>query len=265
MAPLLRGAAFITGAAKGLGQATATAFARHGVSRLAIADIDMHGLQKTRELLRAQYPEVKVMKLQLDVRHSEQVEEGLSEVVRKFGRLDIAVNNAGIGGSGMRTHEMPNAEWNKIADVDLFGVWRCQREELAIMVDQEDLGVREGRGRIINVSSMYGLKATGPHLPSTPYVASKHGVIGLTKADANSYGDMNIRINAICPGYVKTPLLADSDIPPDSYIGRDLERTALKRLGMIEEVTDAIVFLASPMSSYMQGAALVVDGGYSSQ
>lgn len=121
----------------GLGQATTAAFARHGVSRLAIADIDMQGLEKTKELLHAQCPEVKVMKLQLDVRHSEQVEEALSEVMRKFGRLDIAVNNAGIGGSGKRTHEMPNAEWGKIADVDLFGVWRCQKEELAMMVDQE--------------------------------------------------------------------------------------------------------------------------------
>ncbi|KAJ0124480.1 3-oxoacyl-reductase [Diaporthe amygdali] len=265
MAPLLRGTAFITGAAKGIGQATAAAFARHGVSRLAIADIDMHGLEKTKELLHAQCPDIKVMELQLDVRHSAQVAGALSEVMKKFGRLDIAVNNAGIGGSGKRTHEMPDDEWQQVADVDLFGVWRCQKEELAMMVDQEDLGIREGRGRIINVSSMYGLKATGPHLPSTPYVASKHGVIGLTRADANSYGHMNIRINAVCPGYVKTPLLDNLNIPSDSYLGRDLERTALKRLGLIEEVTDAIVFLASPMSSYMQGSALVVDGGYTSQ
>lgn len=265
MTSLLRGTAFITGAAKGIGRATAEAFARHGVSRLALADIDAQGLNKTKEIIRAQRPDAKVLELQLDVRQSGQVRDGLIEIAKKFGRLDIAVNNAGVAGAGKRTHEMTDAEWAGVADVDLFGVWRCQKEELAVMVEQEDLGVREGRGRIINVASMYGLKSTGPHLQATPYVASKHGVIGLTRADANSYGHLNIRINAICPGYVETPMLKTSGVPPDSYLDRDLERTALKRLGMIEEVTDAIVFLASPMSSYMQGAALVVDGGFSSQ
>lgn len=121
----------------GIGQATAAAFARHGVSRLVIADIDMHGLEKTKELLNAQCPDVKVMELQLDVRQSAQVAGALAEVMKKFGRLDIAVNNAGIGGSGKRTHEMPDDEWQQVADVDLFGVWRCQKEELAMMVDQE--------------------------------------------------------------------------------------------------------------------------------
>lgn len=121
----------------GIGQATAAAFARHGVSRLAIADIDVQALKKTKEVIRAQYPDTKVLELQLDVRKSEQVKKALSEIVVKFGRLDIAVNNAGVGGSGKMTHEMPDAELTEIADVDLFGVWRCQKEELDVMVDQE--------------------------------------------------------------------------------------------------------------------------------
>lgn len=121
----------------GIGQATAAAFARHGISRLAIADIDVHTLKKTKEAIRAQYPDTKVMELRLDVRQSGQVREALAEVVMKFGRLDIAVNNAGVGGSGKMTHEMPDTEWKQIADVDLFGVWRCQKEELDVMVDQE--------------------------------------------------------------------------------------------------------------------------------
>lgn len=122
---------------QGIGQATAAAFARHGISRLAIADIDVHALKKTKEAIRAQYPDTKVMELHLDVRQSGQVKKALAEVVMKFGRLDIAVNNAGVGGSGKMTHEMPDAEWTQIADVDLFGVWRCQKEELDVMVDQE--------------------------------------------------------------------------------------------------------------------------------
>lgn len=121
----------------GIGQATAAAFARHGISRLAIADIDTKGLSKTTEILRAQFSNVKIIELQLDVRNIGQVREAISETVRKFGRLDIAVNNAGVGGSGQMTHEMPDTEWTQIADVDLFGVWRCQKEELAVMVDQE--------------------------------------------------------------------------------------------------------------------------------
>lgn len=121
----------------GIGQATAAAFARHGVSRLAIADIDNQALKNTTEMIRAQYPDIKIMDLQLDVRQSGQVKEALSEILKKFGRLDVAVNNAGVGGSGKKTHEMPDDEWTQIADVDLFGVWRCQKEELAVMVDQE--------------------------------------------------------------------------------------------------------------------------------
>ncbi|POS79973.1 3-oxoacyl-(acyl-carrier-protein) reductase [Diaporthe helianthi] len=175
MTSLLRGTAFITGAAKGIGRATAEAFARHGVSRLAVADIDMDGLKETKEIIRAQRPDFEVTELKLDVRDSGQVKDGLARIKKRFGRLDIAVNNAGIGTLGTRTHEMDEAVWTKVLDIDLFGVWRCQKEELIAMVEQEDLGVREGRGRIINVSSMYGLKSTGPHLPSTPYVTSKHG------------------------------------------------------------------------------------------
>lgn len=97
----------------------------------------MHALKTTKDVIQAQYPDTKIMELQLDVRKSAQVKEALSEIVIKFGRLDIAVNNAGVGGSGKMTHEIPDAEWTQIADVDLFGVWRCQKEELDVMVDQE--------------------------------------------------------------------------------------------------------------------------------
>ncbi|KAJ3522582.1 hypothetical protein NM208_g12794 [Fusarium decemcellulare] len=265
MTNLLRGSAFITGAASGIGQHTALAFAKHGVTKLALADINLEALQTANAALKEQYPHVEILALHLDVRDSAQVKEGIAKAVTQFGRLDIAVNNAGIGGSGRKTHEIDDEEWMRILDVNLKGVYRCQKEELAVMVKQEDLGPRDGRGRIINVASMYAIVAPSNHLAHTAYTTAKHGVIGLTKADANSYGGVGIRINAICPGYVETPLLKRMmEQDPNSPLAADLARTPLKRLATMEEVGDAIVLMASPMNSFMQGASMVCDGGFTS-
>lgn len=265
MASLLKGSAFITGAASGIGQYTAIAFARHGVTKLALADINFEALEKSNAALKEQFPDVEVLSLRMDVRDMEQVRQGIAETVEKFGRLDIAVNNAGIGGSGRQTHELEDEEWMRVVDVNLQGVYRCQKEELSVMVKQEDLGSREGRGRIINVASMLGLVAPSPRLHHTAYSTAKHGVVGLTKGDANSYGELGIRINAICPGYVETPLLLEIMAQDaNSPLAAEIARCPLKRLATMEEVADSITVLASPMSSFMQGASLVVDGGFTS-
>ncbi|TPX07223.1 uncharacterized protein E0L32_010817 [Thyridium curvatum] len=266
MAQLLRGTAFITGAASGIGQHTALSFARHGIRRLALADINAAGLEAANAALSARFPHVEILSLRLDVRDPRGVRDCVRRTADRFGRLDVAVNNAGIGGSGRPTHAVPESEWRGVLDVDLDGVWRCQREELAVMVEQEDLGVREGRGRIINVASMLGLIAPGVRqLPHTAYSAAKHGVIGMTRGDANHYGPKNIRINAICPGYVETPLLNKVLEDPSSPLRSDFDNTPLQRLAQMDEIGDAITFLASPMSSFVQGAALVADGGFSTQ
>ncbi|KAH8906170.1 3-oxoacyl-reductase [Coniochaeta sp. PMI_546] len=265
MATLVRGTAFITGAASGIGQYTALSLARHGIQRLALADMNIAALKKSNAALSAKYPAVEILSLEMNVQDHGQVRAGIAETVRKFGRLDIAVNNAGIGGSGAKTHEIAEDEWLKVVDVDLNGVWRCQREELGVMLGQEDLGPREGRGRIINVASMYGLVAPCHTMAHTAYAAAKHGVIGLTKGDANSYGRQNIRINAICPGYVETPLIrASMSLDSGSPLALDIERTPLKRMATMEEIGDTIMFMASPLSSFMHGAALVADGGFTS-
>ncbi|KAH7270492.1 uncharacterized protein BKA55DRAFT_588918 [Fusarium redolens] len=273
MTILLRGSAFITGAASGIGQQTATAFAQHGVTKLALADINQEALSISVGSLKKQFPNVQVLAVHLDVRDSTQVKEGIVKIIGEFGRLDIAVNNAGISGSGRKTHELEDDEWLRILDVNLQGVYRCQKEELDVMVNQEDLGPRIGRGRIINVGSMFAVVAPN-NQDHTAYTTAKHvrpstdrllGIIGLTKADANSYGPLGIRINAICPGYVETPLLTNiMSRDPDSPLAVDLARTPLKRLATMEEVADAIVLLASPMNSYMQGASMICDGGFTS-
>ncbi|KAH7153040.1 hypothetical protein EDB81DRAFT_790341 [Dactylonectria macrodidyma] len=263
MTSLLRGSAFITGAASGIGYQTAVAFASHGVTKLALADVNLKTLEASCATLRERFPDVQIIALHIDVRDAAQVKEGITKAVAEFGRLDIAVNNAGIGGSGRQTHEIEDDEWIRIVDVNLQGVYRCQKEELGIMVNQEDLGPREGRGRIINVASMLGIVSPCNNMHHTAYSTSKHGVIGLTKSDANSYGSLGIRINAICPGYVATPLLVESmSRDPDAPLAKDVARTPLGRLAEIEEIADSIVLLASPMSSYMQGASMIVDGGF---
>ncbi|EFX02714.1 short chain dehydrogenase reductase [Grosmannia clavigera kw1407] len=259
---LLKGTAFITGAASGIGRATAFAFARHGIENLALADVDIGTLQASSKALSEQFPHVQVLELQLDVAQAAAVHAAIATVVDRFGRLDIAVNNAGISGSGRKTHEVDEAEWRRVINVDLDGVWRCQKEELVVMLKQEDLGPRIGRGRIINTSSMYGVVGMFD-LAQTAYSTAKHGVIGLTRSDANAYGPMGIRLNCICPGFIRTPLL--ENVPGDSPIMKDVERSALRRMGQPEEIADAITFLASPMSSFVQGASMVVDGGFTTQ
>ncbi|KAF9869379.1 short-chain dehydrogenase reductase sdr [Colletotrichum karsti] len=236
MASLLRGTAFITGAASGIGQHTALAFARHGITRLALADINASALRSTTDLLRRRFPTVELLPLAVNVQNAAEVKAGISQITSTFGRLDIAVNNAGIGGSGRPTDEIDEAEFSRVLDVDLHGVWRCQREEIITMLKQE-----------------YDL-------------TTKKRVLGLTKSDACTYGPKDIRINAICPGYVETPLVLQTMAQDaDSPLARDIERTPFGRMAKSEEVADCITFLASDMSSFMQGAGLVADGGFTVQ
>ncbi|OHF04687.1 short-chain dehydrogenase [Colletotrichum orchidophilum] len=256
MASLLRGTAFITGAASGIGQKTALSFARNGMTRLALTDINLEALEATRALLRREYPNTEVLALPLNVRDASEVRSGIAETVSRFGRLDVAVNNAGIAGAGQLTHEIDEEEFSKIVDVDLYGVWRCQKEEIKVMLNQEDLGMRRGRGAIINVASIFGIVSPSVFMAQTAYSTAKHG------NDANNYGRRGIRINAICPGWIETPISDRFPQEAGSPLSRYIESTPLQRLGQPEEIADCIAFLASDMSSYMQGSGLVADGGF---
>ncbi|KAK8033994.1 3-oxoacyl- reductase [Apiospora rasikravindrae] len=274
MAKLLKGTAFITGAASAL------QFAAAGVQRLVLADINADALAAVVALLREQHADVEVMSLELD---AAAVKAGLEGAQQRFGRIDIAVNNAGTSGSGKPTHQLEEAEWLGLTDILLNGVWRCQKEELAIMVEQEipSSSPREGRGCIINVASIYGLVA---HDTAVAYTAAKHGkqhtaevflkghpqadhegVVGLTRADALRYGPQGIRINAIAPGFTETPLLTNPmrrDPATAAALTVNIEMAPMGRMATVEEIADCIVFLASPMSSFVHGSVLVADGGY---
>ncbi|KAL6701481.1 hypothetical protein J3F84DRAFT_399198 [Trichoderma pleuroticola] len=265
MASLLEGSAFVTGAASGIGEQTAYAFAKHGITKLAITDINLQGLEAVAANVQKHWPGVEVMTLELGVSKSEQVKSVLSQVVARFSQLDIAVNNAGITGKAAQVHELDEADWSKAPSINLSGVHFCQKEELRIMKDQEDLGPRRGRGSIVNVSSLYGLIKPLYPIHYTAYAAARHGVIGITRADAVSYSGSNIRINAICPGYIETPMMGGSawSQMENHPLHAHVQETPLRRLGQPEEIADGIVFLASSLSSFVNGFGLAVDGGYS--
>ncbi|KAK5117985.1 hypothetical protein LTR62_004029 [Meristemomyces frigidus] len=258
MAALLKGTAFITGAG------SAYAFAAHGIRNLALCDINPQTLATTTQHLKTQYPDLSILELEMDTSVESSVETAIATTIREFSRLDIAVNNAGIGGS-VATHLSSLESWRRTMSINLDGVWLCQRAQIQQMVKQSLLepAPRGNRGVIVNVASMLGLVASATATPAVAYTASKHGVMGLTKTDAVMYAEHGIRINAICPGYVGTPLLKAA--MGSGIMVAEVEKVAQKRLGEMEEVADGIVFLASRMSSFMTGQGMAVDGGYTCQ
>ncbi|KAL4738818.1 hypothetical protein BDV11DRAFT_170680 [Aspergillus similis] len=265
MTSLLRGVGFITGAASGIGRATAYSFARHGVTQLVLADINLSAAQATAKDLESGFPGVEVLPLNIDVAKETSINEAVADAVRQFGRIDYAVNNAGIGGSGALTAEHNVEDWIRTIDVNLHGVWLSSRAEIREMLTQEKREnlARHNRGVIINVASMYGILAPSLNTPAVAYAASKHGVVGLTRADAIAYAPRGIRINAICPGYVETPLVKST--MHTGVIQKEVEKTPVGRMASMDEIADHITFLASPLSSYMYGAAMVADGGFTIQ
>lgn len=253
MAGILDGKiALITGASSGIGRATAKIFAREG-ARLVLADVAGAGGQETLQAVKEMGTEGIFIKT--DVSKSADVDAMVAAAVSTYGRLDCAFNNAGIGGRGVLTHEYTEDEWNRVLAVNLTGVWLCMKAEIIQMLKQN-------RGAIVNTSSIMGL--TGAiRVPA--YTAAKHGVAGITKAAALEYARHGIRINAVCPAPIYTPMLMGAFEKKPDLEARYARSEPMKRIGQPEEVGEAVAWLCSDRASYMTGLPMPVDGGYMAQ
>lgn len=190
----------------------------------------------------------------------------MEHAVKKFGRIDYAFNNAGIGGALNTSDKVERDDFERVLSVNTTGVWLCARAQIRQMLKQEKLSdsYRSYRGSIVNMASMYGLIGPSLNVPTTAYATSKHAVIGMTKADAIAMAPQGIKINAICPGYVMTPLVG-STMNEGSVMDNERIKIPLTRLANMEEIADCVAFLHSDASSYMIGASLTADGGFTIQ
>jgi NAD(P)-dependent dehydrogenase (short-subunit alcohol dehydrogenase family) len=242
--------AIITGASSGIGKATALLFAKEG-AKVVVSDIQ-------EELGNAVVAEIiqkggHAVFIKADASSPQDNDELVKQTVQKYGKLDIAVNNAGIGGPLAPTGEYPIEGWQKVIDINLSGVFYGMHFQLAAME-------KNGGGSIVNIASILGMAGTRL---SPAYVAAKHGVVGLTKTTALEYAQKNIRVNSVGPGYIKTPLVMNSlDEATREYL---IGLHPMGRMGESEEVAELILWLGSSKSSFVTGSYYAVDGGYLAQ
>ena len=243
----------LTGAAAGIGRSTALLSAQEG-ARCAIVDVAMDGAEETAAQIREAGGEA--IALACDVRQSEQVRAAIAATVAAYGRLDGAVNNAGVSGTLAFSAEMAEEDWQHTLDVNLSGVFRCLKYELRQLMAQD------GGGAIVNTASAAGLIG----LPrAVAYSASKHGVIGITRTAALEYARRGIRVNAVCPGFVETAMVDIWDEMRPGMLDGVRRFNPMRRLGQPDEVAAAIVWLLSDEASFVNGHTLSVDGGVTAQ
>ncbi|CEH29728.1 3-oxoacyl-ACP synthase [Aneurinibacillus migulanus] len=236
--------ALITGGASGLGRKAAQLFCERG-AHVIIADVNKEqGLQTVTEL---RENGGKADFVQVNVADESSVQTLIEEIRQKIGRLDVLINNAGITRDSM-LHKMGKEKWDQVIAINLTGVYVCTKAAIPLMLEN-------GYGRIINTSSVVGLYG---NIGQTNYAAAKAGVIGLTKTWAKELGAKGITVNAVAPGFIHTPML---DAVPEKILEMMRQKVPVLRLGEAEDIARAYVFLASPQSSYINGAVLSVDGG----
>lgn len=247
----------ITGAAMGLGYAAAEELASRG-AKLSLVDYNQEGLEKANDQLKNKHSDCEIITVVADVSSEEAVKKYVQETVDKYGRIDGFYNNAGIEGKQAGITEYDVDVFKKVIDINLMGVYYGMRYVLPIMQEQ-------GYGRIVNVASVGGIRGV---LNQVPYVASKHAVSGMTKNAALEYGRYGISTNAIAPGAILTPMVAEAfkQVNPTDPKAAETEyaqRNPTRRLGIPEEVAKVVAFLLSKDASYVNGQTLAIDGGES--
>jgi NAD(P)-dependent dehydrogenase (short-subunit alcohol dehydrogenase family) len=246
--------ALITGAGSGIGRAAALAFVREG-AWVAAADRNLDAAKATVAAIEAMGGEA--VAIACDVTDDAQVAVMVAAAVNAFGGLDCAFNNAGVApyqlnSAGVLAADLEEASWLGLIDINLHGVWRCLRHEVAQMRKQ-------GGGAIVNTASILGLIGSGG---AAAYVASKHAVVGLTKAAAIDHAPENIRVNAVCPGYIETPMTEETVRRRGEAL---MARVPMARMGKPEEIAEAVVWMCSDRAGFVTGSCWQVDGGYTAR
>ncbi len=243
--------ALVTGAASGIGRSTAEAFAKEGVSHIALIDLDEQGIQSTSEMVESL--KTGFSKHCIDVTEEDSVEGTLNEIVDEYGSLDIAFNNAGINHPSSKFHELELEDWKEMIETNLTSVFICIKHEIKHMLESDTGGV------IVNTSSGAGIV---PAPGQAHYTAAKHGVVGLTKSVAAEYGKFGIRCNSILPGLVDTPMIRDENGELTERAKKTLERISPSgELIKPEQIAETVIWLSSAGSAKVNGQSVVIDGG----
>jgi NAD(P)-dependent dehydrogenase (short-subunit alcohol dehydrogenase family) len=240
--------AIVTGASAGIGRATALTLAREGAS-VVVADIAEPGGQETADVIRSGGGNAVFVRT--DVSRAEDVEGMVKRAVQEFGGVDMAFNNAGIEGQQAPVADSSRENWDRVIGINLTGVWLCMKYEIPEML-------RRGGGAIVNCSSVAGLVGFNG-IPA--YVASKHGVVGLTKNAALDYATAGMRINAVCPGVIKTEMIERFTAGNEEAAAQMSAMEPIGRMGRPEEIADAVAWLLSDDASFVTGEAIAIDGG----